>query len=190
MLQIFFLECFFFSFGPHVDVFPVVVDDEGVGDQPVGVGERSLPLHLWQKEGRDDGVRVHLLVLHLLLLQALYHILEVRVGLDDTPGAQPRVALLVLPLLPQLGEHLLVHLPTLGLPLLPLSGVLDPVRLLVPAARELAVGHQQTLVLLFPLSLGLLEVLHQLLLEHRVAAREQDRNNPVPCEFSSYLFLL
>ena len=48
---------------------------------------------------------------------------------------------LVFALLPQLGEHFLVHLATLSLPFLPLLGGLGPGHLAGPLRGQLAVGH-------------------------------------------------
>ena len=76
---------------------------------------------------------MHLFILVLLLLESLDDVLEVCVRLDNSAGAEARVSLLVLALLPQLREHLLVHLAALGLALFPLATILNAINLLVPA---------------------------------------------------------
>ena len=65
MLQIFFLERFPFLIRPHVHVLPFVVDEHGVLDQAVGVGELPPPLIWGQQQRGNVCIRMHLLIFHL-----------------------------------------------------------------------------------------------------------------------------
>ncbi len=81
---------------------------------------------------------------------------------------------LVFALLPQLGEHLLVHLAGLALLLLSLLAVFEALHLTAPHTGQLAVGGRQVAVTGLCLLVLLFEVFHQFLLEYRVAERKEE----------------
>lgn len=76
--------------------------------------------------------------------------------------------LLIFPLLPQFWENLLEEFPILGLLSFPLGTRLDLVHLPQPLLHHLAVSFSHVVVLLFLLSVFLLEVVQQLSLERGV----------------------
>ena len=144
-----------------------------VVDEPVVVGE-SPGSFLRRKQHRgNDGVAVHLLVLIFLLLQPLYHILDVCLGSDGTTRPQPMITFLVLALLAQLGKNLLVALTGFGLFLFPFLAVFELLDLFVPDGHELGVGFREiALPHLFQL-VPTMEVRNQVLLEGDVTGMKQ-----------------
>ena len=112
---------------------------------------------------------------YLLFLYPLDDVFDFGFGSDGAPGSQPVVPLLVLPLLPELGEDLLVELPTLGVLFFPPLGVLLAVDLLVPLAQ-----HHRVRLSHVPLSRLLvldptLETVHQVGLERSVPEAQEKK---------------